>query len=123
MLIIPQSEDVTKPKQFTQQRSSHHPSTVPQFLHILSRPPTHHNITRTAVQRHAQIPDLAILSKQVLQVLLRRLLVEARDDDDPSLDGCTSVSAAPFVRGRTAGSPGGGVLAVETGYRVKMRAR
>ncbi len=48
---------------------------------------THHNVTCAPVERHGQVLHFAVVPKQVLQVLLGRLLVDAGDDDDPSLDG------------------------------------
>jgi hypothetical protein len=52
---------------------------------------TYHDITRPPVQRHAQILDIPILAKEILQVFFGRFFVEASDDDDPAFDRYLSV--------------------------------
>jgi hypothetical protein len=107
-----------------------HAPTAP---YLLTKTPTHHNITRTTVQRHAQIPNLSILAKEVLQVLLSRLLIEARDEDDPSLDGWGLVMTGTGYGGgggggggpppRTADGPGSRVLVYIPEREVKVEQK
>lgn len=49
---------------------------------------THHHVTCTPVQGHAQVLYISVLAIQILQVLLGSFLIQSRDNDDPPFDGC-----------------------------------
>ena len=48
---------------------------------------THLNIPRPPIKIHMQILNIAILAKQLLKILLARLLMDVGDEDDPAFDG------------------------------------
>lgn len=53
------------------------------------RTATHHDVAGPSVERHTEILHLSVVTKQVLQILFGRFLVEPGDDDDPALNGCS----------------------------------
>jgi hypothetical protein len=70
------------------------------------------DVARPPVEVHVQVLDGAELAKDVLQVLLGRLLVHVGDDDDPAFDGahgCCARVGARFTGVAVGGGLGGGL--------------
>ena len=65
---------------------------------------TNLDVTGPAIKVHVEVLDLAKLAEHVLDVLLARLLVHVRSDDDPALNaahgGCVLGGARVQARGR-----------------------
>jgi hypothetical protein len=56
----------------------------------LSRSFTHLYVTGSAVEVHVQVLDLAVFTKQILNVLLTGFLVDVCRDNDPAFDAAHS---------------------------------
>lgn len=71
--------------------------STPTLLHsktIRHPPQTHLDVTSPPVQVQVHVLDIAVLGEPLLQILLARLFVHVRDQDNPALDGAHGGRAA-----------------------------